>query len=276
MPCVRFGRPGYAPAAGAGPASGDGAGAGPASGDGAGAGPASGDGAGPGPASGDGAGPGSASGAGDGPGPASGDGAGLGSASGAGGGLLCATHGGVPDAAAVEALVAFGRPSRLWQHLTAVFLAAGAVHSILQVVNIWALHRADAAADTSAPEPQAADAFRLATDIGSAARDGLWAYLLVFLLWFLMISATATRLGLDRRTTLRHWTLLVWRVALVPTLVFAILSGRPSPTDWETVRAVNQNAVAFSAFHLLTTALLMTYVAVVWRRLRPTPLPALP
>ena len=46
-----------------------------------------------------------------------------------------------------------------------------------------------------------------------------------------MIGTTATRLGFDRRTTLRHWTVLVCRVALVPTLVFAVLSGQPSPTE---------------------------------------------
>ncbi|MEV4135914.1 hypothetical protein AB0J72_27575 [Dactylosporangium sp. NPDC049742] len=98
----------------------------------------------------------------------------------------------------------------------------------------------------------------------SLARTGLWAYLACFLLWLLLTGATATRLGLDRRAALRHWTILVWRVALVPTLTLAILNGHLSHT-WPAAHA----ALAFAAFHLLTTALLLAYTTVVRRRLRP-------
>ncbi|MEV4508364.1 hypothetical protein AB0K00_05340 [Dactylosporangium sp. NPDC049525] len=191
--------------------------------------------------------------------------------------LLCATHGGIPDAAAVEAIVAAGGPSPLWQVLTAGFAALGAVQACLQAVNIWALQRADAVIDdvSTLPRTEVADTFRVASAAGSLARDGLWAYLLLFVLWFLMIGAVATRLGFDRHTVLRHWTILVWRVALVPTLVFSVLAGHLDPTDWDAARAVNQNAVAFSAAHILTTALLVAYTTIVWRRLRPAPLPEL-
>lgn len=192
--------------------------------------------------------------------------------------LLCATHGGVPDAAAVEALVAAGGPSPLWQVLTAGFAVLGAVQAGLQAVNIWALRRADAAiyAVATLPRAEVNDALRAASAAGSLARDALWAHLLLFLLWLLMIGAVAARLGLDRRAVLRHWTILVWRVALVPTVVFSILAGHPDPTDWDAVRAVNENAIAFSVTHILTTALLVAYTIVVWRRLRPPPLPELP
>lgn len=194
-----------------------------------------------------------------------------------GAGLLCATHGGIPDAAAVEAIVAAGGPSPLWQVLTAGFAALGAAQAALQAVNIWALRRADTVIDHVATLPRAevADALRSASAAGSLARDGLWGHLTLFLLWFLMIGAVATRLGFDRRAVLRHWTILVWRVALVPTLVFSILAAKPGPSDWEAIRAVNQNAVAFSVTHILTTALLVAYTVVVWRRLRPKPLPEL-
>jgi hypothetical protein len=186
-------------------------------------------------------------------------------------GLLCATHGGVPDAAAVEAIVAAGGPSPLWRLLTAVFAAAGALQAAAQAVNIWALRRADAAVVEVATLPRAevADALRLASVTGALARDGLWAYLILFMLWFLTVGAVATRLGHDRRVLLRHWTILVWRVALVPTLAFSLLAAHPDPADWEAVRAVNQVAIAFSATHILTTALLVAYTGVVWRRLRP-------
>ncbi|WP_327011020.1 hypothetical protein OHA72_29375 [Dactylosporangium sp. NBC_01737] len=190
---------------------------------------------------------------------------------------LCATHGGVPDAAAVEAIVAAGGPSPLWQVLTAGFAALGVAHVALQAMNIWALRRADAVIDDVATlsRTEVADALRLTSATGPLARDGLWVYLTLFLLWLLMIGAVATRLGFDRRTVLRHWTILVWRVALVPTLVFALLAGHSDPADWAAVRAVNQNAIAFSATHILTTALLVGYTTVVWRRLRPVPLPEL-
>ncbi len=192
--------------------------------------------------------------------------------------LLCATHGGIPDAAAVEAIVTAGGPSPLWQVLTAGFAALGAAQAALQAVHIWTLRRTDAIIDqvTTLPSDQVADALRSTAASGELARDGLWGYLTLFLLWFLMIGAVATRLGFDRRTVLRHWTILVWRVALVPTLVFAILAGKPDPTDWDAIRAVNANAIAFSVAHILTTALLVAYTVIIWRRLRPEPLPELP
>ncbi|MGI5185095.1 hypothetical protein ACQEVZ_53475 [Dactylosporangium sp. CA-152071] len=223
--------------------------------------------------------------------------------------LLCATHGAVPDAAAVEALVTAGgtqplpggaprssgdtRPvaggappspsgssslgladgtslwpvaggGSLWPVVTGAFIAAGLAHAALQAYSIWALRRADAALHDPATTPPLDDAFRTAADAVSLARTGLWSYLACFLLWLLLTGATATRLGLDRRAALRHWTILVWRIALVPTLTLAILNDHLSPT-WPAAHA----ALAFAVFHLLTTALLLTYTTVVRRRLRP-------
>ncbi|MFC4043725.1 hypothetical protein ACFO1B_35325 [Dactylosporangium siamense] len=186
----------------------------------------------------------------------------------AGAELLCATHGGVPDADEVRALVDAGGPSPLWQVATAGFVLLGVAQVGLQAVNIWALRRADAA--HLGLLPGAEDTLRAATEAGLMARDGLWACLILFLLWFLMIGVVADRLGFDRRAVLRHWTILVGRVALVPTLVFAALSGRPDGADWET-----GNAIAASCAHILTTGLLVAYAVIVWRRLRPAPLPDL-
>ena len=170
-----------------------------------------------------------------------------------------------------------GGPRRWWQVLTAGFVAAGAAHAALQAMNIWALRRADAAIDTW---PRG---LRPPTPARSHHRHRLCrprragAYLMLFLLWLLMIGAVATRLGFDRRTVL----------ATGPSSCGASPSCRPwcsrswpasprRPSFWAAVRAVNQNAIAFSAIHILTTALLIAYTAVVWRRLRPTPLLTLP
>jgi hypothetical protein len=169
-------------------------------------------------------------------------------------GLLCATHGGVPDAATVKAIVTGGGPSPLWRRCTGGFVAAGVAQAAIQAVNIWALRRADAPGFT--------------TDVAAFARGALWVHLGLFLLWMLLAGSVATRLGHDRHAVLRHWTVLVWRVALVPTIVFSILAGRPGPTDPETAQAVDDNAVAFSAAQILTTALLVAYTVVVRRRLR--------
>ncbi|MFF5228643.1 hypothetical protein [Dactylosporangium sp. NPDC000521] len=149
---------------------------------------------------------------------------------------------------------------------TGAFVAAGLAHAALQAFSIWALRRAETALDRPATTlPGLEDALRTAADAVSLARTGLWAYLACFLLWLLLTGATATRLGLDRRAALRHWTILVWRVALVPTLALAILSGHPSRHTWQAAHA----ALAFAVFHLLTTALLLTYTVIVRRRLLP-------
>lgn len=184
----------------------------------------------------------------------------------AGAELLCATHGGVPDADAVRALVAAGGPSPMWQLVTGGFVLLGVAQAGLQAVNIWALRRVDAGNLDTLP----GDTLRAAAESAALARDGLWAWLILFMLWFLMIGAVAERLGFDRRAVLRHWTILVGRVALVPTLVFAALSGPPDGVDQGT-----GNAIAASMAHILTTALLVAYAVIVWRRLRPAPLPEL-
>lgn len=209
-----------------------------------------------------------------------------------GAGLLCATHGGIPDAATVAAMVAVGTPTFLWQVFTGAFALAGVGYGLLQAANVWTL--------SSLLPPG---------ELSRSARDALWAYLTMFLVWFVTVGGIATRLGHDKRIVLRHWTVLVWRVALLPTLAFTLLSD-PASTDLsltadsasgadaaaasaavsagasvgasvgasavaEASLAVNQAAIAFSTAQVLTTALLVAYTAIVWRRLRPVPLPDL-
>ncbi|MFB9185541.1 hypothetical protein ACFFX1_46105 [Dactylosporangium sucinum] len=195
------------------------------------------------------------------------------------------THGGVPSVAAVAALVE-GPPPRQrspwwWQAFTWLVVVATVAHMAMLVVQIVALRRESELVarypdDADALDGADADAvFELVYELGDGLRTGLWAYLIVLILWIGTIGRVAGRLGHDRRVILRHWTYLAWRVALVPLLVFVLIDTRhdlPDPADRAAFAAAvlgaNNTSVAFAAFRIAALGLLLAYVLVVWHRLR--------
>jgi hypothetical protein len=211
-----------------------------------------------------------------------------------GDGHLCATHGGVPSAAVVAEMVAVpsavgrplrrtgpaSRPSQLWQAFTWLFVGLTAAHALILMVNIWALLREDAVIERFAADPKSVQSpaalavFDLVEGIAGLLSTGLWVYLIVFVLWFATVGRVATRLGHDRRLVLRHWTYLVWRVSIVPLLVFAVIAGRqavPGAEDRvafrDAVLGINHTAIAFSIGRIATLGLLVAFTVIVWRRL---------
>ncbi|MET7399195.1 hypothetical protein ABZS66_37505 [Dactylosporangium sp. NPDC005572] len=195
------------------------------------------------------------------------------------------THGGVPSAAAVAALVAGPPPPQRspwwWQAFTWLLVVATVGHMATLVVQIVALRRESALVARYPDDPDALDGpdadrvFELVHDLGEGLRTGLWAFLIMLILWIGTIARVAGRLGHDRRVILHHWTYLAWRVALVPLLVFVLIDMRhdlPDPSDRAAfsaaVLSANSTSVAFAAFRIAALALLLAYVLIVWYRLR--------
>ena len=100
--------------------------------------------------------------------------------------------------------------------------------------------------------------------------------LLMFAVWFGVVGRVADRLGHDRRTVLRHWTYLGWRVALVPLVIYLFAEAARAevrPSDRfafvQEALAVNHTAIMFVSLRIVMLGLLAAFVVVVWRRLNP-------
>ncbi|WP_432972766.1 hypothetical protein [Dactylosporangium sp. CA-233914] len=227
---------------------------------------------------------------------------------------LCVRHGGVPSAAFLAALVGEGetttrpapevapeetaehedeilqdRPPAAMRAYTWLFLAVTAVHAVLLVVDVLVLRREDKALRQYAVEQdylQATSAqavFALVDRVGAAVSVALWVTLLMFAVWFGLAGRVVDRMGRDRRTVLRHWTYLGWRLALVPLVVYLFAEAardemRPAErfAFVEEALSVNHTAIMFVSLRIVMLAMLAGFVVVVWRRLSPQKPDALP
>jgi len=174
------------------------------------------------------------------------------------------------------------RPPAALRAFTWGFLTVTAVHIVLLVVDVLVLRREDevlrayALDERSVRESGAHAVFALVDRVGSAVGIALWVTLLLFAVWFGVVGRVADRLGRDRRTVLRHWTYLGWRLALIPLIVYLFAEAtrtqaRPSErlAFVQDALAVNHTAVMFVSLRIVMLALLAGFVLVVWRRLHP-------
>lgn len=165
---------------------------------------------------------------------------------------------------------------------TWLLLTVTVVHIVLLVVDVLVLRREDAvlrayaAAEHTLHSPASQAVFALVERVGSAVTIALWVTLLMFAVWFGAVGRVADRLGRDRRTVLRHWTYLGWRLALIPLVVYLFADAardeaRPSErlAFVEEALAVNHTAIMFVSLRIVMLAMLAGYVTVVWRRLNP-------
>ncbi|WP_433617363.1 hypothetical protein ACQP2P_17695 [Dactylosporangium sp. CA-139114] len=165
---------------------------------------------------------------------------------------------------------------------TWLFLTVTAVHIVLLVVDVLVLRREDAVlrdyavAEHTLQSPASQAVFALVNRVGSAVSMALWVTLLMFAVWFGVVGRVADRLGRDRRTVLRHWTYLGWRLALIPLVVYLFADAardEPRPAERlafvEEALAVNHTAIMFVSLRIVMLAMLAGFVVVVWRRLNP-------
>ncbi|WP_432825257.1 hypothetical protein [Dactylosporangium sp. CA-092794] len=223
---------------------------------------------------------------------------------------LCVRHGGVPSAAYLAALVGDpgpgpdetvadeaaaaedfeelpDRPPVALRAYTWLFLAVTALHVALLVLDLWVLGRQDTllrrweADPAGADQPAGGSILDLADRVAGAVTVALWVTLLMFAVWFGLVGRAADRLGRDRRTVLRHWTYLGWRLALVPLVLYLIAEAARDETRPQDPAAfvaealtVGHTAAMFAALRIVMLALLCAFVLVVWRRLNPRHAPS--
>ncbi|WP_433045064.1 hypothetical protein [Dactylosporangium sp. CS-033363] len=181
------------------------------------------------------------------------------------------------------------RPPVALRAFTWVMLTVTVLHLVLLVVDVLVLRREDAVLGEyateagSMQEPAAQAVFALVDRVGSAVGIALWVTLLMFAVWFGVVGRVADRLGRDRRTVLRHWTYLGWRLALIPLVVYLFAeAARDEVRPTERLAfvadaiAANHTAIVFVSLRMLMLGLLAWFVVVVWRRLNPPRDDALP
>jgi hypothetical protein len=94
-------------------------------------------------------------------------------------------------------------------------------------------------------------------------------YIAAYLLWFFLTRKTAERYGADRRAIVRHWTLTVWRVAILASVLLTFApSARVSSTDTgglqiDSLLASDRNGMLYLGGRFLITGLLVAGVWVV-------------
>jgi hypothetical protein len=100
------------------------------------------------------------------------------------------------------------------------------------------------------------------------------AYLVGFLLWFVMIWRVVVRNGLSPTGVLRHWTVVVFVVSIAVSPVLALLTHSPTvngnnlATARNDLLAFDRNQIIFTFVRLLVGVLLATVVWVLRRRVK--------
>jgi hypothetical protein len=176
------------------------------------------------------------------------------------------------------------RPPAALRAYTWLFLTVTAVHIVLLVVDVLVLRREDAVLRQYAVEedylqaPAAQAVFALVDRVGGAVSAALWVTMLMFAVWFGLVGRVCDRLGRDRRTVLRHWTYIGWRLALIPLVVYLFADAardevRPAErfAFVQDSLSVNHTAIMFVSLRIVMLSMLAGFVVVVWRRLSPPP-----
>ncbi|MFD0576451.1 hypothetical protein [Dactylosporangium darangshiense] len=174
------------------------------------------------------------------------------------------------------------KPPAALRVYTWLFVVVTTLHAVLLVVDVLVLRREDAVLRAYEVEPSTLDrpatqaVFALVDRVGEAVTVALWVTLLMFAVWFGVVGRVTDRLGHDRRTVLRHWTYLGWRLALIPLVVYLFAEaardeGRPADRSAFVAEAlsVNHTAIMFASLRIVMLGLLCAFVVVVWRRLNP-------
>ncbi|MEV6929790.1 hypothetical protein AB0M46_35595 [Dactylosporangium sp. NPDC051485] len=174
------------------------------------------------------------------------------------------------------------RPPAALRVYTWLFVVVVALHAVLLLVDVLVLRREDQVLRAYAAEPDTIDrpsttaVFALVDRVAGAVTVALWVTLLMFAVWFGVVGRVSDRLGRDRRSVLRHWTYLGWRLTLVPLVIYLFIEAardevHPSDRAGFVAKAlaVNHTAIMFASLRIVMLVLLGAFVVVVWRRLNP-------
>jgi hypothetical protein len=100
------------------------------------------------------------------------------------------------------------------------------------------------------------------------------AFVVAYAVWFYVSRRTAERLGANGRETMKHWTLLAWRLALLASVVLLVTTQvTGSLTDLsdlavvDRLMAFDRQQIFYTVARILTAGLLVAGVLVVRRRI---------
>jgi hypothetical protein len=168
-----------------------------------------------------------------------------------------------------------------WQALTWGLVVVAGGYIALIGMRIWALAHEDTIANELVANPQSIDRaavgrfVALLTSLDQYYSALLFVYLAAFMVWITTVGRVVTRLGHNRRTVMRHWTYIAWRVTLIPVILLAVVI-RPDPLPSfddpaafrDAVVGINQTQIVYSLARLVTLGLFIAAVVVIWNRVR--------
>jgi hypothetical protein len=100
------------------------------------------------------------------------------------------------------------------------------------------------------------------------------ALLVAYVVWFYQCRRLAERHSADGRRIVRHWTLALWRVLFVGSIVLSYLSlgqltvAQPDEVGAAELLAMTRFQIGFAAIRLVSLAFLAAGIVVVHRRMR--------
>jgi hypothetical protein len=171
-------------------------------------------------------------------------------------------------------------PASAWRVTSWVLLAIALAYVVMCAVKIVLLVQdyrfvdqltASASSVDLAELRRLADRERLVNAVGQLL---VLAYLIGFLLWFVMIWRVVVRNGLNPGSVLRHWTVVAWAVSIVVSPVLALLTRTPTivGTDLASAQAdllaFDRNQIIFTFVRMLVGILLAATVWVLRKRVK--------
>jgi hypothetical protein len=191
-----------------------------------------------------------------------------------GDGHLCVAEG------VVVARTQAAAPASAWRVTSWVLLAIALAYVIGCTVKIVLLVQDYRFVDrlaASASSVDLADLNRLADRerlVNAVVQLLVLAYLVGFLLWFVMIWRVVVRNGLSPGGVLRHWTVVAWAVSIVVSPVLALLTRTPTivGNDLAAARAdmlaFDRNQIIFTLVRTLVGVLLAATVWMLRKRVK--------
>ncbi|MBO4210485.1 hypothetical protein [Micromonospora echinofusca] len=162
-----------------------------------------------------------------------------------------------------------------WQVLTLALLVVAAVHVVTTVLGIVLLVEDHQFVERLLTDPDSVSQTELvdlarrqesASTLGSVV---LLSYLGGYCAWFVATRRAAERYDADGRTTLAHWTLTTWRIAIGAVFLLALILRNyvaPEPTDLDTALIYDRVNLVLLTLRLPLVVLLVAGVLVVGRR----------
>lgn len=173
-----------------------------------------------------------------------------------------------------------GSPASAWRITSWVLLAIAVAYVVMCLVKIMLLAQDYQFVDQLTANPTSidvaelnrlADRERLVNNLGQLL---VFAYLVGFLLWLVMIWRVVVRNGLSPIGVLSHWTVVVLAVSILVSPILALLTHSPTVNGdnlaaaRDDLLAFDRNQIIFTGVRMLVGVLLATVVWIMRRRVK--------